>query len=91
MNIQQTSVFKRKYKKLRKHDKEVVDTGIREIMKNPSIGRFKKGDLLDHQVHKVTDKNREWLIAYIYGAKSLDLIDLGSHENFYRNLKKRLN
>ena len=76
MNIQQTSVFKRKYKKLRKHDKEVVDTGIREIIKNPSIGRFKKGDLMDHQVHKVEDKNREWLIAYIYGAKSLDLIDL---------------
>ena len=89
MKIQQTSVFQRKYKKLRKHDKEVVDTGINEIIKNPSIGRFKKGDLLDHQVHKITDRNREWLIAYNYGSKSLDLIDLGSHENFYRDLKRR--
>ena len=88
MKIKQTPTFKRKYKKLRKREKEAVDAGIHEIIAAPSIGRFKKGDLPDHQVHKVKDKTKEWLIAYNYNAGTLELIDFGSHENFYRDLKR---
>lgn len=88
MKIKQTPTFQRKYKKLRKHDKSVIDACIHEIIEEPKIGRFKKGDLPDHQVHKVKDKSKEWLVAYVYGAGVLELIDFGSHENFYRDLKR---
>jgi mRNA-degrading endonuclease RelE of RelBE toxin-antitoxin system len=88
MIIRQTPTFKRAYKKLKKHDKAVVDSGIHEIIANTSIGRFKKGDLADHLVHKVRDKSNQWLIAYAYHEGILELITIGTHENFYRDLKK---
>jgi len=88
MIILQTSTFQRAYKKLKKHPKEVIDSGIKEIVADPAIGRFKKGDLTDHLVHKVRDKSNQLLIAYSYSNEVLELIDFGVHENFYRNLKR---
>lgn len=88
MILRQTPTFQRAYKKLKKHPKEVIDAGIKEIIADPTIGRYKKGDLSDHLVHKIRDNSKQLLIAYTYSDGVLELIDFGAHENFYRNLKR---
>lgn len=89
MKIQQTLTFKKKLKKLpRKHLLE-VELMIKMIVENPSIGERKKGDLADVLVHKFKLNKQLQLLAYSFDEESkiLTLLQLGSHENFYRDLK----
>jgi len=90
MKILQTPTFQRKYKKLTKGDLAVVNEALREITKNRDVGVLKSGDLGSIRVHKKRKGRQEFLIAYWNVKDVLELIDFGSHENFYRNLKKRL-
>lgn len=90
MNIHQTTTFSKQIKKLHKNQKKELDEAIKAIIKNPSIGEMKKGDLNGVQVYKFKMVNQLTLIAYDFNAhkKQLILLALGSHENFYRDLKK---
>lgn len=53
------------------------------------IGQAKAGDLAGVRVHKFRMVNQLTLIAYVYDIRAdcLQLVDFGSHENFYRDLK----
>ena len=90
MNIQQTPTFARQIKKLHKNQKKDLDEAIKIIVKDPSIGELKKGDLNGVQVYKFKMVNQLTLLAYDFTAQKqlLLLLALGSHENFYRDLKK---
>jgi mRNA interferase RelE/StbE len=66
MRIKQTSIFKRRIKKMHSTVKEALDQAIKNIMSNPSIGEMKRGDLSDIQVHKYKHNNQQYLIAYKY-------------------------
>jgi mRNA-degrading endonuclease YafQ of YafQ-DinJ toxin-antitoxin module len=90
MNIQQTSTFSKQVKKLYKNQKEALDEAIKKIVTNPYIGDLKKGDLNNTYVYKFQMVNQLTLLAYeFYGDQLLlILLELGSHENFYRDLKK---
>lgn len=90
MIVRQTSIFKRRVKKLHSHEKKALDQAIREIMSDPSIGEMKKGDLACVQVYKYKLNTQQYLIAYKYIDDELLLtfIELGTHENFYRDLKR---
>ena len=59
-------------------------------MANPSIGEMKIGDLAGVRVHKFRVQQQEVLLAYEYNESDivLYLLKLGSHENFYRDLKR---
>ncbi len=87
IKITQSSLFGRKAKKLRKKEKEILDTEIRRIFQNPQIGREKKGDLRGVYVHKFKMNKQLILLAYQFSDKSLQLIAFGPHENYYRDLK----
>jgi mRNA-degrading endonuclease YafQ of YafQ-DinJ toxin-antitoxin module len=89
MNIKQTSIFKRRVKKMHSAEKESLDQAIKNIISNPSIGEMKTGDLSEIQVHKYKHNNQQYLIAYVYIDSELLLtfIEHGVHENFYRDLK----
>lgn len=78
-----------KLKSFIKIKKSDLDNAIREILKNPSIGDFKKGDLAGIQVYKFRMVNQLTLLAYEFFEEQLilQLLALGSHENFYRDLK----
>ena len=82
------SSFKRVYKKLHKEHKKIVNEAILAIVKNPSIGEEKKGDLAGVFVYKFKINNQEFLLAYEWDPLSRLLVALGVHENFYRDLKK---
>lgn len=90
MIVQQTSSFKRQVKRLRKAEKLALDDAIKQIMSNPSIGDVKVGDLAGIQVLKYKLKTQLYLLAYEYAGSILllTLISHGTHENFYRDLKR---
>lgn len=90
MKIYQSSLFERKVKRLHKNQKLILDDEIRKIFNNILIGEQKKGDLKGVFVHKFKIKHEEYLLAYRTIGKNLELITIGSHENYYRDLKKYL-
>lgn len=87
-----TPTFERTAKKLHERDRTTVNAAIREIMAEPEIGKAKKGDLAGVFVHKFKVNKQEVLLSYsLVGSKeSLEqvLLAVGSHENFYRNMKR---
>ncbi|HEV2601015.1 MAG TPA: type II toxin-antitoxin system RelE/ParE family toxin [Candidatus Babeliales bacterium] len=89
MNILQTPTFKSQVKKLHKNQKCDLDIAIQAICKDPSIGDGKKGDLGGVRVYKFKMNKQLTLLAYtaVYDELQLILLALGSHENFYRDLK----
>jgi mRNA-degrading endonuclease RelE of RelBE toxin-antitoxin system len=90
MRVYQSSSFAKKVKKLKKKEKEVLDKEVRSIIKNPSVGVEKKGDLRGIFVHKFKIKQSLYLLSYRIFEDSLELIMIGPHENYYRELKSYL-
>lgn len=88
--IEQTSSFVRIVKKLHKQEKSELDSAVKDIMLNPFIGETKKGDLAGVRVYKFKMNKSLMLLAYSYDdIKNLIILySLGSHENFYRDLKR---
>ncbi|MDR1031737.1 MAG: type II toxin-antitoxin system RelE/ParE family toxin [Holosporales bacterium] len=88
MTIQETSRFKKVYKKLNSNQKIDVDSAIRFIIKNPDTGQRKKGNLSAVRIYKFRCVNQLTLLAYTISNDRLvlTLLDVGSHENFYRDL-----
>lgn len=89
MNILQTPTFKKHVKKLHKNQKFDLDNTVKNIVKNPFIGEFKKGDLNGVLVYKFKIINQLTLLTYEFCEEESQLIlmALGAHENFYRDLK----
>ena len=89
-NVLQTSNFKKTVKKLHQNQKEDLDKAVRMLMEDPLLGEQKKGDLFFLRVYKFKMVNQLTLLGYSYddGTVTLELIALGSHENFYRDIKK---
>ena len=71
-------------------EKKALDLVVKDIMSDPSIGEMKMGDLAGVQVYKYKLNTQQYLIAYEYVDDELLLtfIEHGTHENFYRDLKK---
>lgn len=88
VQIQQSAMFKRAYKRLHPNQKTDVDDAVAEIVRDPTIGEAKKGDLAGVFVHKFKCNEQLMLLAYEYDPGTRLLLLLGSHENFYRDLKR---
>lgn len=89
MKIFQTNRFEKAYKKLHKNQLVDANNAIKKIIEDPEIGTLKKGDLADVRVYKFKMVGQLTLIAYSFEDKKivLTLLAIGSHENFYRDLK----
>ena len=90
MKILQTPTFTKQLKKLHPNQKRDLDIAVTTIISDPNIGDMKKGDLLEVQVYKFHMVKQLTLLAYEWHVDEdqLILLSLGSHENFYRDLKK---
>lgn len=98
------SPFQQFVKKQHKPLKAAVEDAVEEVLADPSVGEFKKGDLQGVQVFKFKFQRVEYLMAYRMpafaagtGAANLeiellavDFYKVGSHENFYEELKRYL-
>ena len=90
MTIYQSGIFMRKVKKFSKKEKVILDQEVKKITKKPSIGVEKKGDLKGIFVHKFKFKTAQYLLAYRTFGEDLELVLVGPHENYYRDLKTYL-
>ncbi len=88
IEVLQTNAFMRAYKKLHHNQKDAVDRAVAEIVRNPTVGTAKKGDLKGVHVYKFECVHQRFLLAYEYNPMTRVLLLVGQHENFYRKLKK---
>lgn len=65
-------------------------SAVKQIANEPEIGEKKVGDLDYLRVYKFKMVNQLTLLAYSYEENRLilELLMFGSHENFYRDLKR---
>jgi mRNA-degrading endonuclease RelE of RelBE toxin-antitoxin system len=96
LTVLTTASFDRIAKKLHSKDKKVLDDAVKEIANNPFIGEEKRGDLIGVFVHKFKLNNQETLLAYELQPDKQNptefvLMSVGSHENFYTQLKRSKN
>ncbi|MBR9975280.1 MAG: type II toxin-antitoxin system RelE/ParE family toxin [Bacteroidetes bacterium] len=90
MKVLQTNEFAKAVRKLPKQQKADVDNAVRDIIADPAIGRMKAGDLAGIRVFTFKINRQNALLAYEQDASgvTLYLLKLGSHGNFYRDLKR---
>ena len=90
MKIIQSRSFEQRVKKFNQSQKIILDEQIKLIIENPDIGDEKKGDLIEIYVHKFKIKTIQSLLGYRFNEEQLELIMIGPHQNYYRDLKKYL-
>ena len=88
IQVTQSSAFARGYKKLHQRQKQDVNAAVNAIVANPLAGEPKRGDLAGVYVYKFKSQTKLRLLAYEFDPKTRHLLLLGSHENFYRELKR---
>ena len=86
--VQQSAMFKRAYKRLHANQKADVDDAVADIVRDPTLGESKRGDLAGVLVYKFKCNGQLTLLAYEYDPNTRLLLLLGSHENVYRDLKR---
>ncbi|MFC1859311.1 type II toxin-antitoxin system RelE/ParE family toxin [Thermodesulfobacteriota bacterium] len=89
-DIIQAPIFAKQKKKLHKQQIIDLDEAVKSIFNDPTIGGMKVGDLQDIRVYKFESKKQQILLAYEVISSTLYLYTFGSHENFYRDLRKYL-
>jgi mRNA-degrading endonuclease RelE of RelBE toxin-antitoxin system len=90
MRVLQSTSFKKNIRKFHKQEKRILDIQIRNILENPAIGQEKKGDLCGVFVYKFKIHATEYLLSYRFIGDNLELIMIGPHENYYRDLSSYL-
>ncbi len=88
LRILQANAFVRAYKRLHSQQKDAVDTAVLRIAEAPELGEAKKGDLQGVYVYKFECVRQQFLLAYEFDPQTCVLLLVGTHENFYRALKR---
>lgn len=89
-DVFQTRRFLRQYKKLNDNTAKDVDSAVVKIARKPTIGEKKKADLSELWVFKFRSGGQLYLLGYSIddGLRLVYLESIGSHENFYRDIKR---
>lgn len=88
VQVLQAAAFRRAYKRLHPNQKADEDIAVHAIVDDPTLGEPKNGDLAGVLVYKFKCSGQLTLLAYEYDPATRLLLLLGSHENFYRELKR---
>jgi hypothetical protein len=68
----------------------VIEDEVEAVIQNPLTGEGKKGDLTGFKIHKFSYQGQKHLLSYVIQTGGIVFFTIGSHENFYRELKKYL-
>lgn len=83
-----TPSFRKDVKRLHANQKQDLDAAVQAVLHDPATGERKCGDLAWLRVYKFRMVNQITLLAYeIKDEATIVLHAVGSHENFYRDLK----
>jgi len=84
-------------KKAKKPLQLAIEDAVLHIQNSPTCGEMKTGDLKDVYVYQFRFNQEEYLVAYKFGQSDdlvtligIDFYQVGSHENFYEELKRYL-
>lgn len=90
IHVLQTPTFKKAVKKLKESQKKELDIAVKALMAQPDLGKQKRGGLVFLRVYKFKMNNQLTLLGYGFDDNKLilELMALGSHENFYRDIKR---
>jgi len=89
MRLLVTPTFEKAAKKLHLVEKADLDTAIKHIALHPVDSAAKVGDLSGIYVYKFRMAKQPTLVAYrCIDNATIKLLMIGSHENFYRDLKR---
>ncbi|MBF0283680.1 MAG: type II toxin-antitoxin system RelE/ParE family toxin [Magnetococcales bacterium] len=90
MRILMTRTFQSALKRLHPNQKSGMDDAVRGLASAPRLGEAKIGDLAGVRVYKFKMVNQLMLIAYEWDEQNhlMTLLSFGSHENFYRDIKR---
>ena len=88
VRVFQSASFARLYKRLHTGQRREVDAAVAAIVADPLAGEPKKGDLQGVYVYKFRANRQLMLLAYEFDPATRMLLLLGSHENFYQELKR---
>jgi mRNA interferase RelE/StbE len=89
MTPQFSHAFIKRAKKLTDKDRHILDEAVNDVLDNPELGDMKVGDLSGFRVHKFKMNRQEVLLAYRFYGDTIGFLLFGSHENFYRDLKRQ--
>ena len=91
MRIIQSRTFEKRVRHFRKQEKGILDQQVRKIANDPSVGLEKRGELRGVFVHKFKIQATQYLLSYrMADSVTLELIMVGPHENYYRDLTNYL-
>ena len=97
MQVNYKRPFAAFFKKAKKPLQLAIEDVVVAIQNTPSIGEEKAGDLKGVFVYKFRFNRQEYLVAYKVGEATdtlsvlwIDFYQVGSHENFYEELKRYL-
>ena len=89
--------FAQYVKKAHKPLQLAIEDAVELVCESPEIGELKVGDLAGIRVYKFRFYRQEYLVAYRPPVKDsplefliIDFYQVGSHENFYKELKQYL-
>lgn len=82
--------FKKFVKKQTRAFQLVIEDEVEGVRNTPDMGEVKKGDLTGLRVHKFIFRRQEYLMAYREESNTIIFHMIGTHENFYRELKQYL-
>ena len=88
--VLQTPTFKKAVKKLKPNQKYELDIAVKALIAEPMLGKQKKGNLAFMRVYEFKMNKQLTLLGYGFddGTLILELLALGSHESFYRDIKR---
>ena len=90
MRILTTPTFDRVAKKLHRKQKADLDKAVTKISEDLELGEAKVGDLAGVRIYKFRISKQEHLLSYrVVDESCIKLLTLGSHENYYRDLKRQ--
>jgi mRNA-degrading endonuclease RelE of RelBE toxin-antitoxin system len=90
MNALFKPMFRKFVKKQDRAFQLAIEDEVFEVLKTPRSGEKKRGDLAGLRVHKFKFHGQEYLMAYTIEARDIVFYMIGTHENFYRELKSYL-
>ena len=91
-SVAQAPRFARAKKRLPAGAQLAVDEAVKSLLSDPLTGEPKAGALKGVRVVKFKVSTQQLLLAYQLDAKRnvIEVLDVGPHENFYRELQKYL-
>lgn len=90
MNAFYKPPFRKFVKKQDRAFQLIIEDEVEKISRDFTIGEEKSGDLSGFRVHKFKFRNEQYLIAYKSQVNDIIFYMIGTHENFYRDIKRYL-